>query len=192
MLTPVWDVLVYVVLPLWVLAGFADYLCHRATHIEHANGFKESLIHWLMLGEVGVPLLLAVFFKVNALLMAIMVLAFIAHEITSNIDIRLATQTREVSAFEQQVHSLLEMLPFTAMLLVFVLHWPQLLALLGQGGEAAGWTLTLKPMPSLAELGLPAIAFALFVIFPYAEEFIRGWLADRRGDARRTDSLLAP
>ncbi|MBV9045849.1 MAG: diguanylate cyclase, partial [Alphaproteobacteria bacterium] len=39
MLTPVWDVLVYVVLPLWVLAGFADYLCHRATHIEHANGF---------------------------------------------------------------------------------------------------------------------------------------------------------
>ncbi|MBV9620353.1 MAG: hypothetical protein JO341_04955 [Gammaproteobacteria bacterium] len=192
MLTPVWDVLVFAVLPLWVLAGFADYLCHRATHIEHANGVKESLIHWLMLGEVGVPLLLAVFFRIDALLMVIMVVALLAHEITSNIDIRLATRTRHVSTLEQQVHSLLEMLPFTAMLLVFVLHWPQLLALLGQGGEAADWTLTLKPMPSLAELGVPAIAFALFVIFPYAEEFTRGWLAERRGAARRTDSLLAP
>jgi hypothetical protein len=24
--------LMYFVLPLWLIAGFADYLCHRATH----------------------------------------------------------------------------------------------------------------------------------------------------------------
>jgi hypothetical protein len=60
-MTAVWDLLVYVVLPLWVIAGFADYLCHRASNIGHANGMRESIIHWLMLAEVGLPLGLAVF-----------------------------------------------------------------------------------------------------------------------------------
>jgi hypothetical protein len=29
-------ILMYFVLPLWLVAGFADWLCHRASHIEHA------------------------------------------------------------------------------------------------------------------------------------------------------------
>jgi hypothetical protein len=36
-------VLTYFVLPLWLVAGFADYLCHRASHIEQTSGAKESL-----------------------------------------------------------------------------------------------------------------------------------------------------
>jgi hypothetical protein len=173
-LTPVWEILVYVVLPLWVLAGFADYLCHRASDIEHANGAKESLIHWLMLGEVGVPLLAAVFLKVNALVMAVMIVALIAHEITGYLDLRLAMRTRYVSALEQQIHSLLEVLPFIAMLLVFILHWNQALALFGLGDEPAQWFFATKPLPSFAELLWPGIAFAVFALVPYAEEFIRG------------------
>ncbi|MBV9990533.1 MAG: hypothetical protein JOZ72_04495 [Alphaproteobacteria bacterium] len=175
MLAPVWDVLVYVVLPLWVLAGFADYLCHRATDIEHASGPRESAIHWLMLGEVGVPLLAAVFLKVNALVMAVMIVFLVAHEITGNLDLKLAMRTRYVSPVEQQIHSLLEILPFTAMLLVFVLHWNQALALLGLGGERAEWFIGTKPLPSFAELMWPGIAFAVFALLPYAEELIRGF-----------------
>ena len=38
--------LLYVVLPAWVLAGFGDYLCHRALRIEHANGIRETVLHW--------------------------------------------------------------------------------------------------------------------------------------------------
>src|SRR5437868_12676114 len=95
-LTPVWDVLVYVILPMWVLAGFGDYLCHRATDIEHANGLKESALHWLMLGEVAVPLLAAVFLKVNALMMVVMMVFLIAHEITGYVDLKLAIRTRHV------------------------------------------------------------------------------------------------
>ena len=34
--------LMYFVMPLWLAAGFADYLCHRATHIERTSGWKES------------------------------------------------------------------------------------------------------------------------------------------------------
>ena len=36
------NVLMYFVLPLWLAAGFADYLCHRHAHIETTSGAKES------------------------------------------------------------------------------------------------------------------------------------------------------
>ena len=53
-------ILMYFVLPVWLLAGFADWLCHRASHIETTTGAKESLIHLLMFAEVGGPLLAAI------------------------------------------------------------------------------------------------------------------------------------
>ncbi len=37
------NVLMYFVLPLWLLAGFAYYLCHRAAHIENSTEPKEFL-----------------------------------------------------------------------------------------------------------------------------------------------------
>ena len=46
-------ILMYFVLPVWFIAGFADWICHRATSIETASGVKELAIHALMwaLGE---------------------------------------------------------------------------------------------------------------------------------------------
>jgi hypothetical protein len=173
-LAPLWDVLIYVILPLWVLAGFADYVCHRATDIEDATGAKESALHWLMLGEVGVPLLAAVFLKINALVMVVMIVCLVAHELTGYLDLQLAMRTRYVSALEQQIHSLLEVLPFAAMLLVFILHWNQAQAIFGMGPEHAEWFIGTKPLPSFAELLWPGVAFLVFAILPYAEEFIRG------------------
>jgi hypothetical protein len=38
-------VLMYFVLPSWLAAGFADYLCHHAASIETTSGWKESLLH---------------------------------------------------------------------------------------------------------------------------------------------------
>ena len=37
--------LMYFVLPIWLMAGFSDWLCHRASHIETITRAKESLIH---------------------------------------------------------------------------------------------------------------------------------------------------
>jgi hypothetical protein len=178
-LKPVWDVLVFLVLPLWVLAGFTDYLCHRATDIEHANGAKESVLHWLMLGETGLPVLAAAFLQVNALVMIFMIVGLVAHELTGWVDLQLAMRTRKVTAFEQQVHSLLEVLPFTAMLLVMILHWGQTQALFGFGKQAADFSLTLKPFPGWAAVLPPAIAVLVFAIIPYAEEFVRGLRTER-------------
>jgi hypothetical protein len=184
MLAPVWDILVYVVLPLWVLAGFGDYLCHRATDIEHANGAKESVLHWLMLGETGVPILVAVFFKVDALVLGFGLLCLIAHEITGHIDLQLAMATRKVSALEQQIHSLLEVLPLMALLLLAILHWRQAEALFGFGTQAADFSLVLKPFPGWAVIGPPGLAFLMFALLPYGEEFVRGLRAQRKDRER--------
>lgn len=182
--TAVWDILMFVVLPLWVGAGFIDYCCHRLTDVEHASGVKESVLHWLMLGEVGVPLVAAVFLRINALLFAFMIVCLIAHEITGYIDLKLAMATRRVTAFEQQVHSLLEVLPFTALLLLSVLHWPQAEALFGFGSAKADFSIGLKQAPSWGALIPPLLGFAVFALLPYAEEFIRGLKAEARHEVR--------
>jgi len=49
----------YFVLPLWLAAGFADYLCHRASHIEATSGPKESALHLLQFAEMAIPTLAA-------------------------------------------------------------------------------------------------------------------------------------
>jgi hypothetical protein len=176
---PVWDILAYVVLPLWVVCGFLDYLCHRASHMEKATGARESLLHWLMLAEVGIPLLLAVFFRINALLLAVMLASLIAHEITGYYDLKLAMATRKVTVFEHQVHSALEILPLAAILLVMALHWPQTLALFGAGTERADFSLGPKQAPRWGEIIPPAASFIGLALLPYLEELLRGLRAGR-------------
>lgn len=177
-----WYVLVCAVLPFWMIAGFADYLCHRAAHSTQANGAKEAILHWLMLGEVGLPLLAAVFLKINALLFGLMILCWIAHEITTHIDLQLAIRTRTVTAFEQQVHSFLEVLPVAALILLAVSHWDQALALFGAGTQRADLSLALKPLPLPAQLIALFGGLLVFGVIPYVDELWRGLRAERNSD----------
>ena len=177
---PVWDVLAYAVLPLWVVCGFLDYLCHRSSEMTEATGPRESLIHWLMLGEVALPLLLAVFFRINALVLATMLVCLIAHEITGYYDLKLAMATRKVTIVEHQVHSALEILPLAAILLLMTLHWPQTLALFGAGAEQADFAPRIKPTPRWGEIIPPGAAFLVLAILPYLEELLRGIKLRRR------------
>jgi hypothetical protein len=176
---PVSDILFFVVLPLWVTAGLADYLCHRAGAIEAHNGVRENLLHWLMMAELGVPLALALFFRVNALLLGVMALALVAHEITTHADLRLASRTRIVTPFEQMVHSFLEMMPFAAFLLVAILRWPQAQALLGAGSEPADFSLIFQPLPAKAIIAVLG-GMALLNGLPYLDETRRGLKAEKR------------
>jgi len=182
---PVRILLLYFVMPVWFAAGLADYLCHRASDIEHTAGPKESLLHLLMFAEVAVPLLICLFFEINALVFAVMIVAFIAHEATALWDVSYAIKHRYVSPIEQHVHSFLEMMPLMAGAFVAVLHWPQFLALFGLGSEPARFTLELKQQSLpigyiVAVLG----AALLFEVLPYLEELARGVRARAR-HARR-------
>src|SRR5690348_5087032 len=73
----------YFLLPMWVVPGALDHLCHRRTKIETASGLEESLIHALMMSETGVPILLGLLFEINAGLIALMIAAYLAHEATA-------------------------------------------------------------------------------------------------------------
>jgi ABC-type spermidine/putrescine transport system permease subunit I len=178
-------VLMYFVLPLWLAAGFADYLCHRAAAIEATSGWKESLLHLIQLGEMGVPTLAAIFFEINALVIAIMIVCLIAHELTAFCDVSYAYGMREITPIEQHVHSFLEMLPLMGLLIVVTLYWQQFLALFGLGLEAADFGLRLR-QPPLPWLYVSLILFLvlLFEILPFLEELARGWTHRRRAKPR--------
>jgi hypothetical protein len=165
--------LLYFILPLWLAAGFADYLCHRASHIETTSGWKESALHLLQFTEVGVPLLAALALEINTGLILLMIICLVLHEATAMWDVRYANSTREVMPIEQHVHSVLEMLPLTALLMVVALNWPAFLGLFALApaefaprlkGESLPWTYI------VAVLG----ATLLFEVLPYLEELWRG------------------
>ncbi|MBZ9984601.1 MULTISPECIES: diguanylate cyclase [unclassified Mesorhizobium] len=189
-------ILMYFLLPVWLAAGFADWLCHRASHIESTTGAKESLIHLLMFAEVGIPLLAAMFLDVNALIILVMIVTFFVHEATAMWDVSYATTARTVTPIEQHVHSFLEMIPLMGLVSVISLHWGQFLALFGAGTETARFELVWKS----EQLPVTYIAcvmgvILIFELLPYLEELVRGLRANagklipskaRRGDPGQT------
>lgn len=174
MIDPTQAVLLYFVIPIWFLAGLADWLCHRLTDIEHTTGVKESLIHLLMYGELAVPLLACLFLEVNALIVLVMIVAFLLHEATALWDVSYAVKRRRVTPVEQHVHSFLEMIPLMAGALVVILNWPQFLALFGFGDEPARFALRWKDPPLPAGYVAAVLAASVILaLLPYLEELRR-------------------
>lgn len=173
--------LLYFVLPIWLVAGFADWICHRATNIEETTGLKETYIHILMFLEMGTPLLAALFLEVNALIILIMIILFFCHEATAIWDVRYAVTAREVSPIEQHIHSFLEMVPLMALLLIISRHWLQFQALIGLGPEVARFDLKSRaePLPN-GYIAAVMIAILLLEVLPYFEEYLRDKKARRK------------
>lgn len=167
------NAILYVFIPLWLLAGFCDWLFHRRQGISRNAGVKESLFHQLMLAEVGLPLLAALFLEINALLLALMVAGFLLHELTVLADLRYASTKRIIPPGEQIIHSFQEILPLLLLSMVAILHWDQFRALVTLGDEAR-YTLEWKqdPLPPGYVAGLLAATAAMIVV-PYAEELWR-------------------
>lgn len=173
------NVLMYFVLPLWLAAGFADWLCHRASNIATTSGAKESVIHLIMFAEMAIPVTAAIALEINALIIAVMIVCFILHEATALWDVSYATEMREVTPIEQHVHSFLEVLPLMGLVLVAVLNWDQFLALFGLGQGSARFTISLK-QPPLPWAYIISILTAVVVLelLPFIEELIRGLRAN--------------
>jgi hypothetical protein len=164
--------LMYVLVPLWLAAGLADWLCHRAARIEQTSGFKESALHLVQFVLVGVPLLAALFLQVNAAVLLLMIVGLVLHQAVAIWDVRYANATRRVPPTEQHLHGVLEATPAVATAVVIMLHWQEFRGLLGRAPASFALELKHEPLPGwyLASiLGATAIAGAL----PYAEEFVR-------------------
>lgn len=176
--------ILYFLLPFWVLLGFIDYLCHRRTNIETTSGLTESLIHWTLLTLIGIPMLLGLFFNINALVILTMIVAFLLHEVTAIWDVNYAMARRQILVVERHLHSYLGVLPFMITSMVICLHWDQFLVLVGLSSAPDSFSLRLKqpPLPTSYVVGIFAAVF-LLMVFPYAEELWRCWRAARPAPA---------
>jgi hypothetical protein len=85
----------------WIAAGFADWLCHRATRIETTAGAKESLIHLLMQAEFGVPVLLTLFCEMTPPVIPSEIAAFFGNEATVYWDLKYTVPRRDIAPVEQ-------------------------------------------------------------------------------------------
>lgn len=167
-------VLLYGVMPTWIGAGLADWWHHRRTEIERTSGVRESAIHALMMAEASVPTTLGLFCEVNAGVLAVAAAAVGAHQATAYADVAYAQPRREVTPGEQQIHSLLEVVPMAATALLVASHWDQAASLFGGGGVRPGFRLRgkVRPLPARAKAATIA-AMAVFGAVPYAEELLR-------------------
>jgi hypothetical protein len=172
-------VLLYGILPFWIVPGLADWCWHRKTHIETTSGTHESMTHAIMMGSIGVPLTLALLFDINALVLTTMFVGTAVHEGVTYWDVDYAKARREIPTIEQHTHSFLEMLPFAATTMACCIKAPQLAAIFGRGEEPACWRL--KPKNPPLTLRYVAGLFAsvtLGIALPYAEELLRCWRVD--------------
>lgn len=182
--------LLYGLLPGWFLPGLADWVMHRRSRIEDTAGTKESLIHSLMMTEVGIPIALTLRYEVNPLLLTVQSVGAVVHEATALWDVRTAVDSdREVTPLEQHIHSYLESLPYAALSALMCLHADQVKSLLRGGrGDPDAW----RPVPrrrplSRAYLAGIAAGIGACVVLPYGEELLRCVRAGRRDRKRARD-----
>ena len=170
----------HVLVPVWMLPGVGDYLCHRSSHIERTSGTHESLTHMLMISSTGIGVLTGLFFEINDSALVVMAASALFHEAVVLWDVSYAQRLRPPSAVEQHMHSFLEVLPFTALAGMCCLHPEAAKTLFSPRALKSGFRLKPKrnkesPSYLAAVLVMGTVALAL----PYAEEFIRCFKIDR-------------
>lgn len=168
------NLLLFVFLPLWGIAGFIDWCCHRATDIEHTSGLKESLMHSVMGIQVGIPILMCLLYRVNVLVLLICFAAWLLHEVVAHWDVSYATGKRHISIWEMHAHSYLATLPLYMLALIAVVNWPVVVDLVTLNWQGQ---MQLTPMeyPHGGSWFLPTYLtfMAVLCVFPYLEENIR-------------------
>ncbi|TWO73250.1 hypothetical protein FN976_01145 [Caenimonas sedimenti] len=157
-------------MPLWVAAGLADWWCHRRTSIETTSGVRESAFHLALFAQMGVGVLAVLLLQVNAAILLLLGLLFVLHELTTWAELRFVVARREVRPIEQMIHSLMEILPLSALLLLVVVA--------GMNASLPDWRLRLKdePLPPAYLVGV-VVAVVLLNVLPLLEEFRRCWRA---------------
>lgn len=168
------NLILFGLLPLWGIAGFIDWCCHRATKVESTSGLKESLVHSLMGVQLGVPIMLCLLFEVNVLVFLICVLMWITHEFVAHWDVKYATPRRHISIWEVHVHNYMATLPLYLLMLVSVLNWDVVVKLLtlDWGGQFELRLLAERPGGNDYLPGYLTF-MGVLCVFPYIEENIR-------------------
>jgi hypothetical protein len=169
------SITIYALLPVWFVPGVLDWYWHKRTKIEETAGARESLIHLLMMTEVGLPLLAGLFLEINAGVLTGMAGMLVVHECTAMWDVLYATARRPVLPREQHTHSFLEVLPVAGLGAAVALHPVQARAIFGLATESPDFRLRPKRSDRLPAhyTALLIAAIAGFIAVPYCEELVR-------------------
>jgi hypothetical protein len=180
----VFDLIIYGCLPLWLVMGFLDYLCHRRSHIELNSGVKESLFHAVMGLQIGVPIFLGLYFHINVLILLIIFGALLFHVLVAHCDVAYAKNMRNISMLEMHVHSVMETLPFFTVALLVCINWGAFVDLITLHWAGNLQLVFKSQVDQIFIAGYVALLLIADVI-PYIEEFFRCARANRsaRADA---------
>jgi hypothetical protein len=168
------NVILYGLLPLWGVAGFIDWICHRVTQVERTSGLKESLIHSLMGLQLGIPILLCLNFQINVLIILICALMWLMHELVAHYDVHYASPLRTISIWEVHVHNYMATVPLYLFMLILIINWDVTTkaVTLDWRGQFGFHRLS-APLGSASYLGAYLGFMAVFCVLPYIEENIR-------------------
>jgi len=168
------NLILFGLLPLWGIAGFVDWCCHRATKVESTSGLKESLIHSLMGIQLGIPILLCLLFRINVLILLICFAMWLLHEVVAHWDVHYAAPRRRISIWEVHVHNYMATVPLYLLMLIVVINWDVTVKLLSFDWSGQ-FTLHRVSVPYGGERYLPAYLtfMAVLCVFPYLEENVR-------------------
>ena len=176
--------LMYVIMPVWSIAGFLDWLWHRQTSIETTSGVKESAMHLLMMVEAGGPILTGLFLEVNAGSLALMGAGWLLHELTVAWDLKYTLSRRKIYTREQTTHSYMQGIPFQVVSTLACLYPEQALALFGLGPEKPDFRLRLHKAPvPLSHFAAIVGGMGLLSGLPHVEELLRCYRAEIKGEA---------
>jgi hypothetical protein len=168
------NLILYGMLPLWGIAGFIDWCCHRATRIERTSGLRESLVHSLMGIQLGIPIVLCLLFKVNVLILSLCIAAWLMHEAAAHWDVWYAAPRRAISIWEMHVHNYMATLPLFLLMLIVVLNWDVALKLVRfEWSGELGLARVDVPWGSSTYLRSYLVFMGVLCVIPYAEENLR-------------------
>jgi hypothetical protein len=97
--------------------GRADVSGNQMFQSEIAEGIQGIVYSSVDVCRSRGALLAAIFLKIDALVIAIMIAGFIAHQLTALWDVTFANDKRRVTPIEQQVQSFLELMPLTGVVI---------------------------------------------------------------------------
>ena len=172
-----WQILLWGALPLWMAAGFVDWLRHRHSRISSTSGTPEAVMHVVGYLLTAVPVLLGLYFEINALVLAVMTVCVVVHLLVGGIDTGFTQPRRTIGALEQAVHPFLELMPVFALAVV--------LAVYAQAWRTPDWVLRsrVEPLPRGPMIGATLALVPGLVLM--TEELVRcltfGTIARKRG-----------
>ena len=170
--------LLYLFLPLWGIAGFVDWCCHRATNIEHTSGLRESFLHSLMGIQIAIPIAFCLLFQINVMILLICIATWFLHEWIAHEDVKLATPRREISIWEMHAHTYLGSLPLYMLVMILIINWPTFLKLITFDWQGQ-FSFNLVEQPHGGSGFIPLYTGFMFIlcVIPYFEENLRCLIA---------------